>query len=630
VTQTGAEVRRRLQQAHGVSWTTISKQRLDELAGEAASWSGDHGKKNKDGGQIFRMRLGMLQDPLQLAVLRTLSLLRPRPEQFSAAEVAALCMPRAADGHGAPVTQSPAIGDTEEALYYLYKAAYLGCSQTEFRYSLHNLSRKTLSEDIGAQERQDFHRAAVRYWRSWVDPRDPDTHIEASTSYQIAITRESPEWMRAARNLIYHLSRLDDRAHARLTFTAFYFELFFWWGFYLRYPVLEEFVLDWQTMRQLHGDPLDADDHEWFAAIRAFHQSFTPGHRSVFLESDPDWHPSEPDYRGEDHDWPAVTDALTTILRLTGLDGPSEALHEHDQWHTRALIDTFLADSYRYQRRAGRFAAKIDECYAEARGLIKRCDQYDRDHGRKPACDWLLSWVDRVTADEALRRALAAPDDATRTRQLQLAQAGAATAMRGVLAGEDGITLTADRAELDYETVALAALTYGDSCREQADPRAAAQWYAAAVVMAATWNYRPVTDDYTCMFSGHISEHVRDALAELLEPDTAGAGRADGIAALRTVLRYGHGYDWGQVKLSTAGTDPAVLRDPREYKKLVLGPFPAIGRHDLADPIPAALDQAAERTLAGIWDTVRAHTAAGDASWPAAANRPAEPAAAGA
>lgn len=148
--------------------------------------------------------------------------------------------------------------------------------------------------------------------------------------------------------------------------------------------------------------------------------------------------------------------------------------------------------------------------------------------------------------------------------------------------------------------------------------------------MAATWNYRPVTDDYTCMFSGHISEHVRDALAEGLEPDTAGAGRADGIAALRTVLRYGHGYDWGQVKLSTAATDPAVLRDPREFKKLVLGPFPAMGRHDLADPIPSALDQAAERTLAGIWETARTHAAAGDASGPAAANRSAEPAAAGA
>ena len=124
VTQTGAEVRARLQ-AHGGSWKAVSQQRLDELAGEAASWSDVPGEEDPDGGQVFRMRLGMLQDPLQLAVLRTLSLLRPRPEQFSAAEIAALRLPRAGDGHGAPATQPPAIGDTEDALEFLDKACYL-------------------------------------------------------------------------------------------------------------------------------------------------------------------------------------------------------------------------------------------------------------------------------------------------------------------------------------------------------------------------------------------------------------------------------------------------------------------------------------------------------------------------
>ena len=207
VTQTGAEVRAWLQ-AYGGSWQAVSQQRLDELAGEAASWSDVPGEEDPDGGQVFRMRLGMLQDPQQLAVLRTLSLLRPRPEQFSAAEIAALRLPRAGDGHGAPATQPPATGDTENALEFLDKACYLESSQTEFRFSLHNLSRKILSEGISAEVRQDFHRTAVTYWRSWVDPRDPGTHIEAATSYQIALNREGANWLRAARNLIYHLSRL--------------------------------------------------------------------------------------------------------------------------------------------------------------------------------------------------------------------------------------------------------------------------------------------------------------------------------------------------------------------------------------------------------------------------------------
>ena len=136
---------------------------------------------------------------------------------------------------------------------------------------------------------------------------------------------------------------------------------------------------------------------------------------------------------------------------------------------------------------------------------------------------------------------------------------------------------------------------------EQADPRGAAHWYAAAVVLAATWNYRPMTDDYTRMFSGHISEHVRNALRAL---DTAGTGRADGIAALRRVLRTGMAAG-GTAGSSAGAVDPAVLNDPRGFMKLVIGPFPAAGRHDSADLIPYALDQAAERVLAWIWDAAR-------------------------
>lgn len=617
VTQTGAEVRARLE-AHGGSWKSISQQRLDELAAEAFSWIDVPGDEDHDGGQvaqmrqIFQVRLEMLQDPLQLAVLRTLSLLRPRPEQFTAAEIAVLCLPRDDAGHGAPATHAPLTGDVKDALDTLEKACYLEASQGAFRHSLHNLSRRVLRQRIGTQVAQDFHRAAVRYWRSWVDPRDPDTHIEGATSYQVAITREGADWLRAARNLIYHLSRLDDLAQARQTFTAIYFELFFWWGFYLRYPVLEEFVHDWQTMRQMHGDEVDEDEVEWFEAIQAFHQNYMPGHLSAFRENDPDWRPSEPDYRGARHDWPAVTNALETILRLTRLDGPSDALTEHDQWHTRALIDNFLADSYRYQKRAGRYVQEIDEYQNEARSLIKRCNDYDVHHGWEPACDWLLSWVDREASDEALRRALEAPDDVTRARELRRAKTEAAAAIHGVLAGQDDTTLTADRDELDYETVALAGLTYGDACLEEADTSGAAQWYAAAVVLTAAWNYRPVTDDYTCTFSGHVSEHVRNALQTLLEQGTANAGRPDGIAGLRTVLSNGYDCDWGSGKLTVAALDPAVLKDPRGFMKQVIGPFPLAGRHDVADFIPAALNQAAERTLAWIWDATRTHSPADD------------------
>jgi hypothetical protein len=628
VVQTGAALRDLLQ-AQGGSWRTISQQRLDELARAAESWRGLPGRKDGDGRRVFQKRLQSLSSPLQLAVLRTLSLLRPRPEAFTAEEVAALCLRTDDAEPGGPASRPPAVGDTEDALQYLDKACYVESSRDEFTYSLHNLSRNVLAEAISAQVTQDFHRAAVKYWRSWVDPRDPDTHVEGSTSYQIAINREGADWLRAARNLVYHLSRLDDRAQARQTFTAIYFELFFWWGFYLRYPPLEEFVRDWETMARAHGDPLDKSDEDWFAAILDFHHGYPPGHPAAFSETRADWLPSEPDYRGESRDWPAVTEALKTILRLTGMDGPISSLGEHDQWHTRALIDTFLADSYRYRPRARRFDSEVDSCYAEARSLVRKCNEYDADQGRKPACDWLLSWIDREASDEALRRALDAPDHATRTSQLELAQAWAAAALRAILAGDDPGTLTTERAELDYETIALACLTYGDACVQLAELHEAAHWYAAAVVLAAAWNYRPVTDDYTCAFCGHVSEHVRRAVRDLLDPDAAAPQRRDGTAVLHRVLMDGHACGWGSEIPGITRVNPAVVNNARGFMSLLIGPLPAPGKHDGAGDMPATLDQATERMLAQVWQAARRTADAGAGTGAAAASDPHEPVPAG-
>ena len=176
-----------------------------------------------------------------------------------------------------------------------------------------------------------------------MDPRDPGTHIEAATSYQIALNREGANWLRAARNLIYHLSRLDDLAQARQTFTAIYFELFFWWGFYLRYPVLEEFVRDWQTMRQMHGDRLDEDDKEWFGAIQAFHQSYHRVTAQHSRRTTPTGCPVNPTTGERTTTGPPSPVRSRQSCGLPGWMAPSGALHEHDQWHTRALVETFLA-----------------------------------------------------------------------------------------------------------------------------------------------------------------------------------------------------------------------------------------------------------------------------------------------
>jgi hypothetical protein len=646
VVQTGAHVRDKLSGIRNAgrrpTWATISEQTLTEIVQEIAELpeATDSGAtdstdwidrtewiqpEHPPGPDVYQARLDGLRDPVQQAVLRTLSLLRPRPEQFTAAEIAVMLIPRQArEGAGQnDAVAPPSLEGIRAALNDLADGFYLERTETgaldrhalpagdgpatlpEFRYSLHNRARRTLTGVVSEETRQAFHEQAVDYWRSWIDPRHPDSHIGGASSYQIAMNRDGVDWLRAARNLIYHLRHLDDPLLARQTFAAIYFELFFWWGMYLRYEVIEEFVRDWQAeSRELP----DSDDHEWFAAVTAFQRGYQPGQDTVYQEDDLGWRPAVPDYQHSRYDWPAVTVALKAILRTTGLDGPPDQLTQHDQWHTRAIIEILLADSLRQRPPAEtrRLSAEIDGCHKEARELIQRCCAYDEAHGRELACDWIFPWIDWQEAEEALRRAELAEDTTARTRQWEIATDMTASAIRGALAGDDEAELTGDRDDLDYELLASACLTQGDLLLARDGIRSAATWYADAAVLARAWLYRPRTDDYTRVFSGEVSEHARRALAASQREAAAGGPDAQAAAAaIALVLRNGYAGQWGATPVAKP-VNSAVLDDPIRFMGAVMGPPLRAGEHDPAvDPIPAELARAADRVIAEVWDAVQ-------------------------
>jgi hypothetical protein len=645
VVQAGAFVRDKLgaRDANGgrPSWATISERALGEIVRDIAGQpeaspdeATDHADRDqpahKAGPDVFQVRLDGLRDPVQLAVLRTLSLLRPRPEQFTATEVAAMIIPQPGQESGGehgeqsgaveppPPNGVQAVLDDLADGFYLERTEILVLDQDalpadgspatrpEFRYSVHNRARRTLAGAISPDTSQAFHQKAVDYWRSWIDPRRPDSHIRGASSYQIAMSRDSADWLRAARNLTFHLRHLDDRALARQTFAAIYFELFFWRGAYLRYQIIEEFVRDWNAESRGLQDPADS---EWFAAVMAFHQGYLPGHDTVYKEGDPDWRPGVPEYQGSNYDWPAVTAALETILRTCGLSIPPDQLTQHDQWHVRALIDIFLADSLRYRppAEARRLSAQVDRYHKEARELIQRCNDYDEAHSLNLACEWNRPWIDWQEADEALRRSAAAEDTAAREAQWRIAGDMTTSAIRDALAGDDKTELTHDRDGLDYELLATACMTRGDLLLARDGIRPAATWYADAAVLARAWLYRPLTDDYTRMFSGHVSENARRALAAA-QREAAAGGQAELAAAadaIVTVMRNGYEYQWG-ARPGPESVDPAVLADPIQFMTAVMGPPLAAGKHDDAvDPIPAVLAQAADRVIEDIWDAVR-------------------------
>lgn len=644
VAQTGAFVRDKLSSVRDSdgsrpSWATVSQQALAEIVrdiieqpeaipGEVADDADGIQPEHTAGTDIFQARLRSLSDhPLQLAILQTLSLLQPRPEQFTAAEIAAMIIPalgQESDGdrdqqsraaEPAPDCGVQAALDDLADRYYLERTETLvldrdafpsdGSSTTrpEFRYSVHNRARQTLARTINPDTRKAFHERAVDYWRSWIDPRHPASHLQGASPYQIATNHDGLNWLRAARNVIYHLRHLDDRVQARQTFAAIYFELFYWWGVYLRYEVIEEFVLDLRAQSRGLQDPADA---EWSAAVMAFHHGYLPGHETVYREGDPDWRPAMPDYQRSQYDWPTVTAALETILRTSELGISPEQLLQHDQWHTRALIDIFLADSLRYRppAEACRLWGEIDRCHGEARELIQRCNDYDEAHGRTQACAWILPWISWQEAEEARRRSATAGDAAVRDVQWRIASDSAASAIRGALAGDSTAELIDDRDDLDYELLAQASLIQGDLTLAKGGILPAATWYADAVVLARALQYRPRTDDYTRVFSGEVSEHVRRTLtAARREAATGSPAELAAATAAATVERNGYVCHWGAGSRAES-TDPTLLADPVRFMKAVMGPPLPAGKHDDADPIPTALARAADRVIEEIWDAV--------------------------
>ena len=433
---------------------------------------------------------GML-DSAARDILRLMAMLRPRPESFSAAELAEI-----AGGDLAEETVARNLLALASRSFVIREEPGDAEDQLAGVYSLHRLARSTIKEliKVAPDVAADTHRRAISYWSGVVDPNRGDL-----SSYLSALNREGDTWQRGSRNLLYHLGQLEDRHTARLAFDKVYFELFWWWGAYIRYPVLEDLLDDWKTSEREYGAASDqGDDDHWFRALTKFHKEYRPAHSGKFFE--------ESDLRDPGRDWPAVEEALTEILHIDHLDGDPARLAEHEQWHIRALIEFFLADASRYYG----LTDQTDEHYATARQLLTRC--VDEQEINEEDCAWNLAWLDYEEADNALDRA-ARGDHA----QYAVAIAKAASSIRIELTDEPAET--GGEAELmtrpdidDWEILALACRAWGDAVFAATDPVEATRFYQAAAVFAFAWQYyqktTPSTDAYTQALYGDILRHI--------------------------------------------------------------------------------------------------------------------------
>jgi hypothetical protein len=520
-------------------------------------------------------------------ILRLMTMLRPRPESFSPAEIAEIA--------GGDLDEESARRNLRELAQRSFvireepdslDAGGTGDHSADV-YSLHRLARRTIKDLIpverGAAAR--IHRRAARYWSGVVDP-----NRDAASSYLSALNREGHTWQRGSRNLLYHLGQMKDRHAARLAFDKVYFELFWWWGLYLRYPVLEDLLGDWKSSEREYATARErAEDDRWFRALTAFHEEYRPAHDGTFFQ--------ESDLRRNDRDWTAVEVALTEILAIDHLDGDPAGLADHAQWHTRALIEFFLADASRFRG----LTDQADRHYATVRQLLTRCVEEQDTHHED--CAWNLAWLDYEEADNALDRA-ARGDSA----QYAVAIAKAASSIRCVLteepAEEGGEAELMTRPEIDdWEILTLACRAWGDAVFAATGPVEATGFYQAAAVFAFAWQYyqktTPSTDAYTQTFYGDILRHIVGKLQAAHAQDPAWA---EEMVSRFLEIRGAFGapaFGDAPAKVTGIASQASYFRESFPRQAFGIANVRAPYAHQSA--MPAALPDTVDKMLTRLW-----------------------------
>jgi NB-ARC domain len=582
-------------QERNISGTDLYRARIQESLEDAVSSSGPAAD-------------GVL-DAAARRILQLMTMLRPRPESFSAAEIAEIA--------GGDVDEESAernLGELARRSFVIREepdpltrdAGGTG-DHTAHVYSLHRLARRTIQDLIpverGAAART--HRRAARYWSGVVDP-----NRDAASSYLSALNREGHTWQRGSRNLLYHLGQMKDRHAARLAFDKVYFELFWWWGLYLRYPVLEDLLGDWKSSEREYATARErAEDDRWLRAITAFQEEYRPAHDGTFFQ--------ESDLRHNDRDWTAVEVALTEILAIDHLDGDPAGLADHVQWHTRALIEFFLADACRFRG----LTDQVDRHYATLRQLLTRCVEEQDTH--QEDCAWNLAWLDYEEADNALDRA-ARGDSA----QYAVAIAQAASSIRCVLteepAEEGGAAKLMARPEIDdWEILALACRAWGDAIFAATGPVEATDFYRAAAVFAFAWQYfqktTPSTDAYTQTFYGDILRHIVGKLQAAHAQDPARAAEmVSRFLEIRGAFGASAQSDAAQSDASPKGTRIAsqatYFRESFPRQAFGIANVRAPYAHQPA--MPAALPGTVDQMLTRLWHEVQKTAAQPQAALP--------------
>ena len=148
-------------------------------------------------------------------------------------------------------------------------------------YVVHDQVRALLERTAEKPEQtQEVHRRAEEYYRRHTE--------DVPVGYKGWFRYSDANWQVLVREWLYHVYRLSDseQVNGRRWLAKLFFDSFWWWGNYIRFPFCEELVTDWSEMA---GGRDDAADTEWGSELRGLYVRYPKGWRARGQATPGDW-----------------------------------------------------------------------------------------------------------------------------------------------------------------------------------------------------------------------------------------------------------------------------------------------------------------------------------------------------
>lgn len=317
-----------------------------------------------------------------------------------------------------------------------------------------------------------LHGEAVRYYAARMGEdieHDPNAYL---SKYRF----EDRSWQGLKEAWLYHLAQTGDTVVAMRAFLRVWFDAFWWWGYYQRFPFCGRLVDEWRKRE------IDQRARAGLGHVSEFERCYPAGYD-----------------KRKGGDWKGVERALEAIRHGMKLDGPLPSLPDEDARLLRAFTDFFLAEACGYGQNNREAALAL---YHSAHDVFRVC-------GAAWEANWALFYIAQYFQDD---------------NETERARSYCRRSLEAALAVETPAEVDPELLANDYRLLAEL---------ELASDRAAAlaAWRYASFYAYAFQAFPQEADSYTMAFYREINGRIVASLIDFHRDDATGA------AALCSELR---------------------------------------------------------------------------------------------